>query len=59
MMAMNSGIMTSFHEEDLWPLDGSDVSLFLEIKSELLDPLNQNLWIDATIWIELTHLLEP
>jgi hypothetical protein len=38
MMAMNSGIMTSFHEEDLWPLDESDVSLFLKIKSELLDP---------------------
>jgi hypothetical protein len=37
-MAMNSGIMSSFHEEDLWPLDENDVSLFLKIKSGLLDP---------------------
>jgi hypothetical protein len=27
MMAIHRGIMTSFHEEVLWPLDQSNVSL--------------------------------
>jgi hypothetical protein len=55
----NRGIMTSFHEEGLWPLDEKDVSFSLTIKSETLDPLDWIRWINPTLWIERMHLLVP
>jgi hypothetical protein len=39
-MAINRGIMTSFHEEGLRPLDESVVSFFPTIESGALDSLD-------------------
>jgi hypothetical protein len=57
MMAMNSGIMTSFREEGSCPLDRSDVSFLSKIEPGTLDPLNWIRWINPTLLIEEVHPL--